>query len=97
MVRKPEPVCNDFEVPQDRVAQRWQAVVLPSTVNLRQAATDSTEFRLYRSIAKKYAAQESPVTAAWLMSACMPAGFRRSIIIYIPVMQMASRLLARRK
>ena len=42
-VRKPEPVCNDVEVPSDRVAQRGQAVVLPSAVNLRQAAANSVE------------------------------------------------------
>ena len=42
-VWKPEPVCNDFEVPQDRVAQRLLAVVLPSAVNLRQAAANSVE------------------------------------------------------
>ena len=43
VVRKLEPVCNDFEVPQDRVAQQRQAAVLPSAVNLRRAAADSVQ------------------------------------------------------
>ena len=42
-VRKPEPGCNDLVVPLDRVAQRRQAMVLPSAVNLRRAAADSVE------------------------------------------------------
>ena len=42
-VRKPELLCNDLEVPQDRVAQWRQAAVLPSAVNLRRATTDCLE------------------------------------------------------
>ena len=43
VVRKPEPGCNDLEVPLDRVAQPRQAAVLPSAVNLRRAAVDCVE------------------------------------------------------
>ena len=42
-VQKPEPGCNDLEVPLDRVAQPRQAAVLPSAVNLRRATTDCLE------------------------------------------------------
>ena len=43
VVQKLELGCNDLEVPLDRVAQRRQAAVLPSTVNLRRAAADCVE------------------------------------------------------
>ena len=42
-VQKPEPGCNDLEVPLDRVAQHRQAAVLPSAVNLRRAAAGCVE------------------------------------------------------
>ena len=42
-VRKPEPGCNDLEVPLDRLAQPRQAAVLPSAVNLRRASADCVE------------------------------------------------------
>ena len=42
-VRKPEPGCNDLEVPLDRVAQSRQAAVLASADNLRRAAADCVE------------------------------------------------------
>ena len=44
MIWKLEPVCNEVEVPPDQVAQPHQAVVVPSVMMERRAASDSVEY-----------------------------------------------------